>query len=90
MTPLKTIRTTLVSVIFRQFGRCFGLFDTAGSTKLINLKKDNLHSLLNRIEKLAKDSPFYLFLKLVQINMILSDNVRIFFFYIHSILLRIV
>jgi hypothetical protein len=30
MMPLKTIRTTLVSAIFRQFGRCFGLFDIAG------------------------------------------------------------
>jgi hypothetical protein len=30
MTQLKTIRTTLVSVIFRQFGRCFGLFNIAG------------------------------------------------------------
>jgi hypothetical protein len=30
MTPFETIRTTLVSVIFRQFGRCFGLVDIAG------------------------------------------------------------
>jgi hypothetical protein len=30
MTPLKTIRMMLVSVIFGQFGRCFGLFDIAG------------------------------------------------------------
>jgi len=29
-TPLKTIRTTLVSAIFRKFGSCFGLFDIAG------------------------------------------------------------
>ena len=27
MTPLKTIRTTLVLTIFRQFGSCFGLAD---------------------------------------------------------------
>jgi hypothetical protein len=27
MMPMKTIRTTLVSVIFRQLGSCFGLFD---------------------------------------------------------------
>ena len=33
MTPLKTIRTTLVSAIFRKFGNCFGLFDIAGKTK---------------------------------------------------------
>jgi hypothetical protein len=30
LTPLKTIRTTLVSVIFRQFSRSFGHFDIAG------------------------------------------------------------
>ena len=27
---IETIRTTLVSVIFRQFHSCFGLFDIAG------------------------------------------------------------
>jgi hypothetical protein len=30
MMPMKTIRTTLVSHIFRQFASCFGLFDIAG------------------------------------------------------------
>jgi hypothetical protein len=30
MTPLKTIRTTLASAIFKQGGACFGLFDIAG------------------------------------------------------------
>jgi len=30
MTPLKTIGTTLVSAVFRQFGSCFGPFDIAG------------------------------------------------------------
>jgi hypothetical protein len=29
MTPLKMIRTKLVSIIFRPFGRCFGLFVTS-------------------------------------------------------------
>jgi len=29
MTPLKTIRTTLASIIFRKFGSCFGIFDIA-------------------------------------------------------------
>ena len=33
VTSLKIIRTMLVSVIFRQFGRCFGLCDNAGSTQ---------------------------------------------------------
>ena len=30
MTPLKTIRMTLVSIIFGQFGRCFEFFNIAG------------------------------------------------------------
>jgi len=30
MMLLKTIRTTLVSAIFRLIGRCFGFFDIAG------------------------------------------------------------
>jgi hypothetical protein len=30
MAPLKTIKTTLVSAIFRQFGSGLGLFDIAG------------------------------------------------------------
>jgi hypothetical protein len=33
MTPMKTIRTTLVSAIYRQIGSCFGLFDIAGQTQ---------------------------------------------------------
>jgi len=33
MMPMKTIRTTLVSHIFRQFSSCFGLFDIAGETQ---------------------------------------------------------
>jgi hypothetical protein len=36
--------------------------------------KINLHSLQNRPEKLVKGSIFYQFLKLVQINLIFSDN----------------
>ena len=36
----------------------------------------NLHSLRNRLEKLIKGLFFYLYLKLVQINCIFSDTVR--------------
>jgi len=43
--------------------------------------KINLHSLRNRLEKLDKLSLFYLFLKLVQINSIFFDNVRILHIY---------
>ena len=41
--------------------------------------KINLYSLRNRLEKFAKGSLFYLFLKLVQINYVFSDNVRILY-----------
>jgi hypothetical protein len=29
MTPMKTIKTTLVSAIYRKIGSCFGFFDIA-------------------------------------------------------------
>jgi hypothetical protein len=41
-----------------------------------------LYSLQNRPEKLAKGSLFCLFLKLVQINFIFTDNVRILYIYL--------
>ena len=40
-----------------------------------------MYSLRNRHEKLAKGSLFCLFLKLVQINFIFTDNVRILYIY---------
>ena len=66
MTPLKTIRATLASAIFRQY------------TYLVVQYKINLHSLRNLLEKLVKGSFFYLFLKLAQINCILANNLHIF------------
>ena len=39
----------------------------------------NLHSLRNRLEKLIKGLFFYLYLKLVQINCIFSDTVRMLY-----------
>ena len=41
--------------------------------------KINLQALRNRLEKLTNDSLFYLFLKLVQINFIFAENVRILY-----------
>ena len=84
MTPFKTIRKTLVSAIFRQFGSCFGLFDTVEWTHYAYIfvkYESNLHSLRNRLEKLNKGSLFYLYLKLVQINFIFDDHVRIMYIY---------
>ena len=39
----------------------------------------HLHSLQNRTEQIAKCSLFYMFLKLVEINLIYFDNLRILF-----------
>jgi hypothetical protein len=44
-----------------------------------HLWRHHLSCYRNRLEKLAKGSLFYLFLKLVQINFIFSDNVRILY-----------
>ena len=87
MTPLKTIRTTLVSVIFRQFGSYFfGLLilqdkHNIGTRYIVVEYEINLHSLRNRLENLAKGLLFYLFVKLVLINLIFSDNVHILYIY---------
>jgi hypothetical protein len=43
-----------------------------------------LHSLRNMLEKLAKGSLFYPFLKLVEINFKFPDNVRILYIYFYS------
>jgi len=55
-------------------------------TLLLNIKI-NLHSLRNRLEKLAKYLFFYLFLKLVQINYIFSDNVNVRILYMSLLML---
>ena len=84
MTPMETIRTTLVSAIYRQIGSCFGLFDIAGQTQytyIVVKYKINLHSLGKMLQKLARGSIFYLFLKLVHINYIFSDNLRTLYIY---------
>jgi hypothetical protein len=85
MTPMKTIRTTLVSAIYRQIGSCFGLFDIAGQTQytyIVVKYKINLHLLREMLEKLTRGSIFYLFLKLVQINYIFFDNLRTLYIYL--------
>jgi hypothetical protein len=52
-------------------------------TYIVVKYKIHLYSLRNRPEKLAKGSLFCLFLKLVQINFIFSDNVCILYIYLH-------
>jgi hypothetical protein len=59
--------------------------DIAGFTQntyIVVKYKIHLYSLWNRPEKLAKGSLFCLFLKLVQINFIFTDNVRILYIYV--------
>ena len=51
------------------------------NTYIVVKYKIHLYSLRNRPEKLAKDSLFFLFLKLAQINVIFTDNVRILYIY---------
>ena len=54
LTPMKTIRTTIVSAIYRQIGSCFGLFDIAGQTQYtcnVDKYKINFHSLGDMLEK---------------------------------------
>ena len=48
-----------------------------------------MYSLRNRPEKLAKGSLFCLFLKLVQINFIFTDNVRILYICFYSLILLV-
>ena len=79
MTPLTTIRMMLVSDNLAGVLEILILQDKHNIRTLSLNIKINLHSLRNRLQKLAKYSFFYLFLKLVQINYIFSDNVRILY-----------
>jgi hypothetical protein len=55
----------------------FSTFQDIHNRYIVGKYQIHLHLLGNRTEMLAKGSPFYLFLKLAQINFIFSDNVRI-------------
>jgi hypothetical protein len=59
---------------------CFALQDKH-NIRTYGKYKMHLHSLRNRTEKLAKGSPFYLFIYLVQINYIFSNNLCILSIY---------
>ena len=80
MTHLNTIRTTLVSAINRKFAVVLDF--------LILQDKRNIRALTLNIELIStrcqinyKIFLFYLFLSLVQINYIVSSNVRILYIY---------
>jgi hypothetical protein len=71
MMHLITFRPTLVSAIFRQLAVVFDVFILQDKHNIRTLSLNiefNLHLLRNSIEKFAKCSLIYLFLKLVQIN----------------------
>jgi hypothetical protein len=81
MSHWKKNWTRLVSPLFRKFGRCFGLFEIEDQTQYMYIVgKYNKHLCLlqNMTEMLPKDSLFYLSLKIVQINYIFFNNIRIF------------
>jgi hypothetical protein len=72
----------LVTVLLEM--ACASPYCIAGLTQytyIVAKYKICLYSLRNRPEKLAEGSLFCLFLKLVQINFIFTDNVRILYMY---------
>ena len=80
------MRTTLVSALYIDILAVVLIFLTLQDKHntfflymyIVRNYQINLHSLRNRTEKLNKGLFFYLFLKLVQINYIFSDNVHIY------------
>jgi hypothetical protein len=69
-----------LDIVFLAVALDFFMLHYKSNLRTVSLDiKINLYSLRNRLEKLAKGSLFYLFLKLVQINFIFSDNVRILY-----------
>ena len=78
MTPLKTIRKTLVSAIFRQFVSCFLDFLTWQEKHNICTLSLDIKLICTHCETGEK----YLFLKLVQINLTFFDNVYMYIVYL--------
>jgi hypothetical protein len=77
---MQTIRTTFVSDIFRQFGSFLNFLTLQHKhnyTYIVGKYNMCLNSLRNRPEKLTNGSPFYLFLKLVQIYFIFPNKVYV-------------
>ena len=82
MMPMKTIRMMLVSAISDNWVVVLDFLILQDKTQYMYILakyKIDLHSLRNRLEKLALDLLVYLFLKIVQINLIFSDNIRILY-----------
>ena len=75
------IRRALVSVIsdILAVALDFLILQDKHNTYSVVKYKITLYSLRNRLEQLANGSLIYLFLKLVQINYIFSDNERILY-----------
>jgi hypothetical protein len=69
-----TIVTSIVSALVLDF---FWHLRINTTSYIVGKYKINLHPLRNRPEKLAKGSFIYLFLKLVQINFIIANNICI-------------
>jgi hypothetical protein len=81
---LKTIKPTLVSFQYKISVVFDFLYKHKIHATIIYIVRKNLiylHSLWKRPEKLAKGYLFYLFLKLLQINCIVSNSVHILYIY---------
>ena len=76
MTPMKTIRRRLLQLFTYELA-----VDIFMLQYILVQYQINLHSLQDILEKLARGSLFYLFLKLVRINYIFSDNLRTLYIY---------
>jgi hypothetical protein len=77
MTPMETIRTTLVSAIYRQIGSYFGLFDIAGQTQytyIVVKYKINLHSLGEIPVSKARTNKLYFFRQFTYILYLLATS----------------
>jgi hypothetical protein len=77
MTPMETIRTTLVSDIYSQIGSYFGLFDIAGQiqyTYIVVKYKINLHSLGEIPVSKARTNKLYFFRQFTHILYLLATS----------------
>jgi hypothetical protein len=79
MTPMKTIRRRLLQLFTDKLAVNFLMLQDKHNMRTFSLI--NLHSLRHMLEKLAKGLLFYQFLKLIQINYIISDNLRTLYIY---------
>jgi hypothetical protein len=77
MTPMKTIRTMLVSAIYRQIGSYLGLYDITGQTQytyIVVKYKINLHSQEDIPVSKARTNKLYFFRQFTYIVYLLATS----------------